>query len=175
VIVGHQAESHPIYGDALKVKLRHGVLRLSGEVASIEDRERLIAEARRFVRRGVDDVDARSLRVARRDEEAGILEQRLIAAFPRREIAEYALAYVLEHSRVKPKEQAIVDSAKDEKLGSLAEFARNARRALEAGDSILILRVDETEAFEVRELLDEEIGSLWTIAMPPEPTNGGGR
>jgi hypothetical protein len=175
VIVGHQAESHPIHGDALRVKLRHVVLQLSGEVASNQEREGVIAEARRYVRRGVDDVDARRLRVARRDEKAGILEQRLIAAFPSREIAEYALAYVLEHTRVKPREKAIVDSAQDEKLGSLGEFARDARRALAAGNSILILRVDETEAFEVRELLDEDTGSIWTIAMPPSLTSDGGR
>jgi hypothetical protein len=151
------------------------VLQLSGEVASDEERNRVIAEARQHVRRGVDDVDARRLRVSRRDEQVGILEQTLIAAFPSREIAEYALAYTLEHSRVKPGEDAIVESAEDQKLGSLGEFASDAKRALEARDSILILCVDETEAFEVRELLDEETGSLWTIAMPPQQASDGGR
>jgi hypothetical protein len=174
VIVGHHGESHPIYGDDLKVRLRHGVLHLSGEVASDQERQRVIAEARRHVGRGVDDVDARRLRIARRDEQQGILEQRLIAAFPSREIAEYALAYVLEHSRVKPKEKAIIESA-DEKLRPLGEFVRDAKRALEAGNCILIVCVDETEAFEVRELLDEETGSLWTIAMPPQATTDRGR
>jgi hypothetical protein len=153
--------------------VRRGVLQLSGEVASNQERQRVIAEARRYVRRGIDDVDARRLRVAGRDEKAGILDQRLISAFPNREIAAYALTYVLEHSRVKPKETAIVDSAEGQELGRLGEFARDAKRALDAGNVILILRVDETEAFEVRELLDEETGSLWTITMPPEPANRG--
>jgi hypothetical protein len=175
VIVGHPGESHPIHGDALRVRLRHGVLQLSGEVASNEERQKVIAEARRHVRRGVDDVDARRLRVARRDEQAGLLEQRLIAAFPSRQIAEYALDYVLEHSRVKPKVNVIVESAQDKKLEQLGEFGRDAKAALEAGNSLLILCVDETEAFEVRELLDEETGSSWTITLPPYPSadNGG--
>lgn len=174
VIVGHPTESHPIYGDALKVKLRHGVLQLSGEVESRKEWQSVVGEARRHVSRGVDDVDARRLRVTRRDEQAGILEQRLIAAFPNREIAEYALAYVLEHSRVKPKETSIVESAQDQSLGRLGEFASDAKAAHEAGNSVLILCVDETEAFEVHELLDEETGSLWTIALPPERTSDGG-
>jgi hypothetical protein len=175
VIVGHQVESHPIHGDALKVKVRRGVLQLSGEVASNMERQRVIAEARRHVRRGVDDVDARRLRVAKHDEQAGLLEQRLIAAFPSREIAEYALDYVLEHSRVKPKEKAIVESVQDRKLEQLGEFARDAKAALEAGNSLLVLCVDETEAFEVRELLDEETGSSWTITLPPSPISDNDR
>jgi hypothetical protein len=174
VIVGHPAESHPIYGDALKVKLRHGVLHLSGEVASRQEWQSAVGEARRYVRRGVDDVNATRLRVARRDEQVGILDQRLIAAFPNREIAEYALAYVLEHSRVEPKRTSIVDSAQDQSLGQLGDFASDAQAAHEAGNSILVLCVDETEAFEVHELLDEETGSLWTIALPPERTSDGG-
>ena len=174
VIVGHPAESHPIYGDSLKVKLRHGVLHLSGEVASREEWHTAVGEARRYVRRGVDDVDARRLRVARRDEQLGILDQRLIAAFSNREIAEYALAYVLEHSRVKPKHTSVVESAQDQSLGRLGEFASDAKAAHEAGNSILVLCVDETEAFEVHELLDEETRSLWTIALPPERTSDGG-
>lgn len=174
VIVGHPAHSHPTYGDALRVKLRHGVLQLSGEVESREEWQTVVGEARRYVRRGVDDVDARQLRVAKRDEQAGILDQRLIAAFRNGEIADYALAYVLEHSRVKPKETSIFESAQDQSLGRLGEFASDVKAAHEAGNSILILCVDETEAFEVHELLDEETGSLWTIALPPARASDSG-
>jgi hypothetical protein len=40
-------------------------------------------------------------------------------------------------------------------------------KALDSGHALLILRIDETEAFKVRELLDEDTRSEWTVAMPP--------
>jgi hypothetical protein len=36
----------------------------------------------------------------------------------------------------------------------------------------LIVRVDEIDAFEARELLDEDMRSLWTHVMPPVPSRG---
>jgi len=46
-------------------------------------------------------------------------------------------------------------------------FARAARKALDSGQALLILTVDETEAFRVRELLEEDTRSEWTVAAPP--------
>jgi hypothetical protein len=45
------------------------------------------------------------------------------------------------------------------------------RKALDAGNGVLIIRVDEAEAFEARDLLDEDTRSLWTMATPPVPAS----
>jgi hypothetical protein len=111
----------------------------------------------------------RRLHVKRRDDVHGVLDQTLIAAFANLEVAEYALAFIREHSRVKLQEAAVVKSDLDPALDRIGEFAADARKALAEGDGILIMRVDETDAFEARELLDEDIRSLWTMAMPPRP------
>lgn len=169
VLLGQTSQPHPVLGDALRVRLRNGVLHLTGELASDEERRRLIREARQFVGRGLDDVDARRLHVKRRDDVRGVLDQTLIAAFANPEVAEYALAFIREHSRVKLKEAAVVKSDRDPALDRIGEFAADARKALAEGDGVLIMRVDEADAFEARELLDEDIRSLWTMAMPPRP------
>jgi hypothetical protein len=115
-------------------------------------------------------VDVASLRVASRQEKPGILEQTLISAFPGREAAEYARDFVLEHSRVVPKSNDVVDASNADKLRVLLpeDFARQTRKAIDSGHALLILKVDETEAFKVRELLDEDTRSEGTVAVPPQ-------
>jgi len=109
------------------------------------------------------------LAVATRTEKPGILEQTLISAFPSQDAAEYARDFVIKLSRVVPKQSEIVDADHADQLRSLIpeEFLRTARNAIDSGDALLILRVDETEAFRVRELLDEDTRSEWTIGLPP--------
>jgi len=53
------------------------------------------------------------------------------------------------------------------------DFLIDVRKAFNAGDAVLVLRVDETDAFKARELLDEETRSLWTISTPPTPQQVG--
>ena len=60
-------------------------------------------------------------------------------------------------------------SDRDVALDRLQDFAADVRTALEAGNGVLIIRVDEADAFEARELLDEDTRSLWTMATPPVP------
>jgi hypothetical protein len=45
---------------------------------------------------------------------------------------------------------------------------RVARKALDPGQALLLLTVDETEVFRVRELLEEDTRSEWTVASPPQ-------
>ena len=169
VLLGQTGQPHAVLGDALRVRLRNGVLHLSGELATEEERRRLIREARQYVGRGLDDVDASRLRVKRRDDARGILDQTLVAAFANPELAEHALDFIREHSRVELKESAVVKSDRDPMLDRIGEFAADARKALALGNGILTLRVDEADAFEARELLDEDTRSRWTMTMPPRP------
>jgi hypothetical protein len=169
VLAGNVYEPHPIYRD-VKVHLQGGRLRLSGELESVEDRAELVRQARERIGRGIDQVDVSHLVVAKHMEKAGILEQTLISAFPSRAAAEYARDFVLKHSRVAPKRDDILDASDAERLKHLVpeDFESDARQAIDAGRAILILRVDETDAFRVRELLDEDTRSEWTIATPPQ-------
>lgn len=146
-----------------------GRISLSGELESIADREELVRQARQRVGHGIDQVDVSGLRVVRRDEKPGILEQTLISAFPGREAAAFAREFVLKHSRVVPMQSDIVDGGSAERLRALLpeDVARDTGKALESGHALLVLRVDETEAFKVRELLQEDTRSAWTVVMPP--------
>lgn len=172
ILAGLVDDPHPIYGADLDVAFKGGLLRLSGELPSEADRKELLAEARTFVGGAVDRIDAEHLSIARNGEKPGILDQILIAAFPNREVAEFARDYLVDSRRVQPKLLEILDAGNGEaKARRLlpAEFIGNVQRAFKAGDAVLVLRVDETTAFKVRELLDEETRSLWTIATPPTP------
>ena len=168
MLAGDLDQPHPVYG-ALKAHLEGERLRLSGELESEADRADLIRQARERIGHGIDRVDVAGLTVASRKEKPGLLDQTLISAFPNREAAEFAHAFVLKHSRVVPWQHEIVDADHGDTLPALLpeDFIRDAGKALDAGQALLILRVDETAAFRVRELLEEETRSEWTIAEPP--------
>lgn len=169
VLAGDVYEPHPVYG-SLKAHLDGGRLRLSGELETEADRNELVRQARERIGHGVDRVDVAGLTVATNQEEPGILSQTLISAFLNREAAEYARAFVLKHSRVAPLQDEVVDSAGADRLRALLpeEFVEEAAKALESGRALLILRLDETAAFRVRELLEEDTRSEWTISVPPQ-------
>ena len=168
-MAGAADRPHPEFGDKISARLHRGLLQLSGEVSSAKDRRDLIEEAALLVGSGVDDVDARRLRVVRREDRPGVLDQRLLSAYRNRKLAEFARDFLSEHRHEEPRSIKIIDPEHPGQAGLAGDFEPEVRRALEAGQAVLMLRVDETDAFELRELLDEETRSLWTIAMPPEP------
>jgi hypothetical protein len=153
VLAGQVDEPHPIYGSAICVQWHAGVLRLLGELESKADRSGLVQEAKSWVGRGINGVDASGLTVASKKEEPGILDQTLIAAFSSPEVARFALSYVVDHSRIVPKTQEIVDPKHADRLRRLLpeDFAEDARKALDSGETVVILRVDETAVFRVRD------------------------
>jgi hypothetical protein len=171
VLAGQVDEPHPFHGPDLDVNFKGGVLRLSGELASDDDRKALLKEARRYVGQGVDKVDAKRLKVAKRRERPGILDQTLIAAFANRRVAELARDYLLESRRVEPEQLEILDPSQQGRAARLLPeaFLSDVEKSFKAGQVVLILRVDETSAFRVRELLADETRSLWTISTPPTP------
>jgi hypothetical protein len=169
VLAGDVSEPHPVFGE-VKVQLHGSRLRLSGELESDAERKDLVDQARQRIGHGIDAVDVSDLKVASRKEKPGILEQTLVSAFPSRDAAEFARDFVIKHSRVVPKQSEIVDTNHADPIRKLvpANCARAARKALDSGQALLILTVDETEAFRVRELLDEDTRSEWTVAAPPQ-------
>lgn len=174
VLAGNVYEPHPIHGPSLRVHLDGSRLRLSGELESSEDRKELIRQARSRIGRGIDHAESSDLTIARRDERPGILDQALISAFPNRQAAEYARAFVIKHSRVEPKHHDIVVGDDKDRLRELLpeDLIAKAGKWLEAGHALLILTVDETAAHRVRELLEEDTRSEWTVTTPPTLTEG---
>src|SRR5882672_9676544 len=90
VLAGLVDEPHPTHGAEVDVAFKGGTLRLSGELPTVEDRRQLVDDARAYVGRGIDAVDASQLSVPTRKEKPGILDQTLIAAFADGEVAEFA-------------------------------------------------------------------------------------
>ena len=177
VLAGQVDDPHPLYGANLDVAFKGGVLHLSGELPSEDDRQRLLEEAGEVVGRGVDAIDAKHLRVARRKEKPGILDQTLIAAFENRDVAEFARRYMVESRRIEPKLLEILDAGQEDMARELVQtdFMGDVEKAFKAGQAVLMMRVDETSAFDARKLLAEETRSVWTIAAPPVPARSGKR
>jgi hypothetical protein len=175
VLAGQVDETHPVHGDDVHVSIKHGVLHLAGEVASREAREDLLKQARRYVGRGIDDVDATHLRFMHRRDKPGILDQTLIAAFPNRDVAELARKYLVEMRHIEPKMVEIFDSGQEAAARRLVpeDFMDEIRKAFKSGQAVLILRVDEVDAFKVREMLAEDTRSVWTVSTPPIPALSG--
>ncbi|HSP10308.1 MAG TPA: hypothetical protein VLU92_12020 [Candidatus Dormibacteraeota bacterium] len=170
VLAGEANEPHPIHRDGLVVRLDGGTLKLSGEVQTTRDRDELIKQARAQVGRGINEVDSSGLGVMAAKEKAGVLEQVLVAAFPNHATAELALKFVLERSRTVPKQQEVISSGESASgLKVVPEgFEAEVRAHLDKGRAVLVLRVDETEAYRVRGLLEEDTRSVWTVAAPPQ-------
>jgi hypothetical protein len=177
VLAGQVDDPHPVYGPDVDVAFHGGVLRLSGELPSAKDRQNLLDEAHAYVGRGIESVDAKHLRVANHNEKPGVLEQTLIAAFANRDVAEFAARYLVKNRRAEPKQMEVVDAKEESKARQLvpADFMSEVQKAFKAGDAVLVMRIDETSAYRVRELLAEETRSRWTVATPPVPAKGRGR
>ena len=167
VLTGQVAARHPLYGDDLKVKLTDGRLVLWGRVPTRRDRDQLVREARERIGRGLHQYDVSKLKVRPRGEKAGLLAQTLVAAFEHGDTADFALKFFLEHTRSQPLRTAIVESPARLAAALPPELVDDARKQLDRGGALLVVEVDETEAFTARALLEEDTRSTWTIAAPP--------
>jgi len=170
VLLGETDEPHPTFGQSISARIKGERLELSGELDRIEDRDEIVEQASARIGHGIQAVDTSRLKVAHPSERRGILEQTLVAAYPNRQMAELALKQVRGRGRVAPGREAIVDGGNEGALHRLLPeaFVDDARRRIKRGDALLVLRVDETEALVVRELLEEDTRSPWTIATPPK-------
>jgi hypothetical protein len=174
VLAGGVDEPHPVHADDLKVSIRHGALRLLGTLPTEDDKNELLTRGRDFVGHGIDRIDARRLKVAKPKEKPGILEQTLIATFRNRAVAELARKYLVEIRRLKAKQLEILGRGQEDEARRLVPegFVSDIGKALGAGQAVLVVRVDETEAFKVREMLAEDTRSRQTVATPPVAVAG---
>ena len=169
VLAGESDKPHPNLGDQIRVRLHNDRLALSGQVDSASELQALVAQARARIGHGVNHVDTSGLHVDRRPEQRGVLEQALVAAYSDRATAELAGKLVQQHAQISPHQQAIVDRTNPQRLDGLLppDFVDDARARIARGDALLILSVDEIDAFKVRGIVEEETRSTWTVAAPP--------
>ena len=170
VLAGETDKPHPIHGERVKVRLKRDSLELSGILDHAKDRDQLVRQARSRIGKGIRKVDVEHLVVAPRLERPGVLDQTIVASYSDRATAELARKFVIEHSRLTPKHEAIVDHTNAGQLPNLLpeEYVDDVRRRMDRGEAVLVIRVDETAAFTVRGLLEEETRCHWTLATPPE-------
>jgi hypothetical protein len=170
VLAGEADEPHPVYGDRVEVKFTDGLMTLSGELDSERERDELVRQARQRIGSGLRAIDADKLRVAHRPEKRGVLYQTIIAAFDGPDVADLVRNFVIQRSPRTPMLQEVVKAGEVDRIRQLlpADFVPDAQKALKKNAALLILRVDETDAFDVRRLLEEDTRSTWTIALPPQ-------
>ncbi|HYL09081.1 MAG TPA: hypothetical protein VEU76_11050 [Candidatus Udaeobacter sp.] len=173
VLAGEVAARHPVHGDELKVKLTDGRLILWGEVPTSRDRDQLVREARERIGRGLHKYDVSKLKVRPLGEKAGVLAQTLVAAFEHTDTADVALKFFLEHTRSQPIRTAIVENPARLAAALPPDLVDDARKQLDRGGALLVVEVDETEAFRARALLEEDTRSTWTVAAPPRVISDG--
>lgn len=175
VLAGQVDQAHPVQGGKIKARLDGNTLIITGSVPSEADRREIAAEVEHLRGNGVAAIRDELKVESRGDEQPGLLVQTLIGAFETAEQAGFAEGYLQGHAHVDPRRMLVVATdADDDAQAALRAvlpdaYQRKAEQALAAGRSVLVVTVDETEAFQARELLDEETRSLETIVLPPEP------
>jgi len=175
VLAGQMGEAHPVHGTDISAHLDGDVLVVTGKVPSEADREEIAHEVEHLRGHGVAGVRIELEVKPANSGDKGLLEQTLIGVFEDEAQAGFAEGYLEGHAHVRPEAMrvftpAVADRQNERVHDRLPEqYWRDADRALESGRSLLIVTVDETEAFQVRELLDEETHSLETIVLPPQP------
>jgi hypothetical protein len=175
VLAGQVDQAHPVQGANLKARLDGDTLVISGTVPSEADRRQIDDEVAHLRGHGVDAVRNELKVEPRGDERPGLLVQTLIGTFETAEQAGFAEGYLQGHAHVDPQHMLVIAADADEAAHTALRavlpeaYQEKVKQALAAGRSVLIFTVDETEAFQARELLDEETRSLQTIVLPPEP------
>lgn len=179
VLAGQIEGAHPVQGTHVSATLDGKTLVIGGTVPSEADRTEIEQEVEHLRGNGFDDVRNELEVVPENTAEQGLLVQTLMSVFDNDEQAGFAEGYLEGHAHVKPEAMKVVapaseDSGREAVRAVLPQpYWEDAEKALDAGRSLLIVTVDETEVFKARELLDEETRSLETIVMPPEPAEQG--
>jgi hypothetical protein len=167
VLSGERGRDHPIYGPSLRAKLRGDVLEVSGVVESREAEEKLRAEMLALVEGGISQVRFKVAVVEARGDR-GVLKQTIMAFFTNAAQSRMAERYLEGHPGVGPTRVEILDE--QSAPVALKELAQAWRRELadgfRKGKSLLLVEVDEVDAFRAIELLDDTKG-VEILVLPP--------
>jgi hypothetical protein len=175
VLAGQADQSHPVHGTDVKARVEGNTLVISGHVASEADRDEIKREADHLKGHGIKRVRDELRVTGGETEERGLLTQTLIGVFETEEQAGFAAGYLEGHAHVATESLQVIlpgdTGAGLRVLHALVPetYWPECQKALAAGHALLVVTVDEVDAFKVRELLEEETQSLRTLVLPPEP------
>ena len=167
VLSGEQGRDHPIYGSTLQAKLKGDTLKVSGSVESEDAREELKREILTLNEGGIRRVRL-NVGVAELPDDRGVLKQAIMAFYTNAEQADMAKRYLEGHAGVGPICSEVLDEqSAAAALGGVAdEWRRQLADGFGKGRSLLLVEVDEVEAFRAMHLLDET-KSLEILVLPP--------
>jgi hypothetical protein len=175
LIAGQVEQSHPIHGSKISAKVEGDTLVVRGKLPSEDDLAELRAELEHIAGHGVAHVRIEVTVDQAGTQQRGLLRQTLIGVFETAELAGFAAGYLEGHAQVPREAMLLVEADSDDAPKDRAAlddlgppFTDQARALLDNGRSLLIVSVDEVDAFRVRELLDEETRSLETLVLPPQ-------
>jgi hypothetical protein len=173
VLAGHVDQTHPVRS-GVSAEVKGEVLHLNGSVTSGEERQELVEEAAQLKGRGITQVQDNLVVQAETEDRVGVLVQTIVAVYENGEQAQAAADALFAHGHTPRGMMKVVTPDSDRVAEGLHVVLpelnwSDADRALDAGRSLLVVVVDETAAFAVRELLDEETHSLLIVIAPPEP------
>jgi hypothetical protein len=175
LLAGQPDQPHPRYGHDLRASIVNGILTLKGILPTRADRARILAEARGFRKQGISEVRD-EIEVSAAEEQEGVLSQTMIGVFESEEQARFAMKYLESHYKPParpPRCRVLGPETQPAELRKVlpGDHVEEARQQLTEGHTLLVVTVDETDAFKARQFLDEETRSLRTIVLPPRPAS----
>ena len=167
VLSGEQGRDHPIYGPNLRAKLSGDVLEVSGLVESKDAEQKLRTEILTLNEGGICQVRF-EVKVVEAQGDRGVLKQTIMAFYTNSAQTRMAERFLEGHPGVTPTRVEVLD---EQSVGAvLKELANAWRRELadgfRKGTSLLLVEVDEVEAFRAIELLDDTKG-VEILVLPP--------
>lgn len=179
VLVGQTREPHPVHGDAVRAHMDGGTLVITGKAASRQDRRAIAREAEHLRDHGVAHIRNALAVVPETTDRRGVLVQTLIGFYATPDQAGFAAGYLEGHALIPSHLLTLIDrdpadaDAGREQWRAIVPHAywHEGETALDAGQTLLVLMVDELDAFKARELLEEETPSLRLLVLPPEPAH----
>lgn len=176
LLEGEEEGSHPLFGNILQAQLKDQTLVVSGALPSEAARRNLERELHLIVEKRGVAVRNDTTVAPEGAERPAILEQTLIAIFEQELHAKLAIEQVEGNPLLRSVCLRLLAADSANRIGEEDAVAREhiaatyqgeLRRAIAAGHAILIATADETDAFALRELLDEDTRSLQVLVMPP--------
>jgi len=167
VLSSEKGRGHPIYGANVHARLRGDTLTVVGSVESKAAQEALREEILTLNEGGIHRVRFKVV-VAELPGERGVLRQTIMAFYTNPEQARMAQRYLEGRPGARPSRTDVLDE--QSVAGALGAVAVGWKRELadgfRKGKSLLLVEVDEVEAFRALELLDET-KSLEILVLPP--------
>lgn len=179
VLVGQTREPHPMHGDAVRAHMDGDTLVITGKAASRQDRRAIAREAEHLRNHGVAHMRNELAVVPETADRRDLLVQTLIGFYATPDQAGFAAGYLEGHALIPSRLLLLIDRDPADAGAGPAQlravlpqaYWHESETALDAGQTLLVLMVDELDAFKARELLEEETPSLRLLVLPPEPAH----